>query len=325
VAIIGSGPGGLSAAGELAGLGHEVTVFEALHTPGGVLVYGIPGFRLPNEIVDREVARLEALGVRFECDAVIGRTCTLDELRSSHDAVFVSVGAGLPVFLGVPGEGLKGVCSANEYLTRVNLMGAHAFPAAGTPVLRGRRTIVVGGGNVALDAARTARRLGTEEVIVAYRRSRGEMPARAEEISHAEEEGNRFEVLVAPVAVEGDAQGWVSGLRCVRMELGEPDGSGRRRPVPVEGSEHVISGDLVIVAIGNRPNPLLTGTCPGLELGPSGEVLVDERGMTSLAGVYAGGDIVRGSATVILAMGDGKRAAHAIDEHLTTRRSDDER
>jgi glutamate synthase (NADPH/NADH) small chain len=322
VAIVGSGPGGLTAAGELATLGHEATVFEALHEPGGVLVYGIPEFRLPNEIVAREVARLEGLGVRFECDTVVGRTCTLDELRSGFDAVFLGVGAGLPMFLGVPGEGLKGVCSANEYLTRVNLMGAPAFPDAGTPVLRGRRTVVVGGGNVALDAVRTSRRLGAEEAIVAYRRTRAEMPARAEEVTHAEEEGIRFEMLVAPVAVEGDADGWVSGLRCVRMELGEPDASGRRRPVPVEGTDHVIPCDLLIVAIGNRANPLLTGTCPGLGLGPSGNVVVDGRGMTSLDGVFAGGDIVRGSATVILAMGDGKRAAHAIDDYLPTRRRD---
>jgi glutamate synthase (NADPH) small chain len=318
VAIVGSGPGGLTAAGELAGLGHEVTVYEALHLPGGVLVYGIPEFRLPNEIVAHEVARLEDLAVRFECNAVIGRTYTLDELRGGFDAVFVAVGAGLPVFLDIPGEGLKGVYSANEYLTRVNLMQAYAFPEADTPVLHGRRVVVVGAGNVALDAVRTARRLGADEAILAYRRTRAEMPARAEEIRHAEEEGIRFEMLVAPVAVHGDADRWVTGLECIRMELGEPDASGRRRPVPVEGTEHVISCDTVVAALGTRANPLLTATCPDLELGPLGNVVIDERGMTSLRGVFAGGDIVRGSATVILAMSDGKRAAHAIDDYLAT-------
>jgi glutamate synthase (NADPH/NADH) small chain len=316
VAVVGSGPGGLTAAGELAGLGHAVTVYEALHLPGGVLVYGIPEFRLPNDIVAGEVTRLEQLGVRFELNAVIGRTYTLDELRAGYDAVFLAVGAGLPVFLDIPGEGLKGVYSANEYLTRVNLMQADAFPGADTPVLHGRRVVVVGGGNVAVDAVRTARRLGADEAIIAYRRSRAEMPARAEEVRHAEDEGVRFEMLVAPVAVHGDADRWVTGLECVRMELGEPDPSGRRRPVPVPGSGHVLPCDTVVAAIGTRANPLLTATCPELEVGPSGNVVVDEQGMTNLPGVFAGGDIVRGSATVILAMGDGKRAAHAIDDHL---------
>jgi glutamate synthase (NADPH/NADH) small chain len=316
VAIVGSGPGGLTAAGELAGLGHEVTVYEALHVPGGVLVYGIPEFRLPNEIVAHEVARLEQLGVRFECNTVIGRTRSLDELRREFDAVFVGVGAGLPLFLDIPGEGLKGVYSANEYLARVNLMRAYAFPDADTPVLHGRRVVVVGGGNVALDAVRTARRLGADEAILAYRRTRVEMPARAEEVRHAAEEGVRFEMLVAPVAVHGDGDRWVTGLECVHMELGEPDDSGRLRPVPLEGSEHVIPCDIVVVAIGTGANPLLTATCSDLELGPSGHVVVDDRDMTSVPGVFAGGDIVRGSATVILAMGDGKRAAHAIDGYL---------
>jgi glutamate synthase (NADPH) small chain len=316
VAVVGSGPGGLTAAGELAGLGHAVTVYEALHLAGGVLVYGIPEFRLPNDVVADEVARLEQLGVRFELNAVIGRTYTLDELRAGYDAVFLAVGAGLPVFLGIPGEGLKGVYSANEYLTRVNLMHAQAFPDADTPVLRGRRVVVVGGGNVAVDAVRTARRLGADEAIIAYRRSRAEMPARAEEVRHAEDEGIRFEMLVAPVAVHGDDDRWVTGLECVRMQLGAPDPSGRRRPVPVPGSEHVIPCDTIVAAIGTRANPLLTATCPDLGVGPSGNVVVDEQGMTNLPGVFAGGDIVRGSATVILAMGDGKRAAHAIDDHL---------
>ena len=320
VAIVGSGPGGLTAAGELAAMGHDVTVFEALHAPGGVLIYGIPEFRLPKEIVAREVARLERLGVQVECNVVVGRTYTLDELRRDFDAVFVSVGAGLPLFMGIPGEGYKGVYTANEYLTRVNLMQAHAFPEADTPVFQGRRVVVVGGGNVALDAVRTARRLGAEEAILAYRRTRAEMPARAEEILHAEEEGIRFNLLVAPVAVEGDAQRWVQGLRCVRMELGEPDASGRRRPVPVTGSEHVIPCDTVVIAIGTRANPLLTSSCPDLTLTPAGTIAIDEDGMTNLPGVFAGGDIVRGSATVILAMGDGKRAAAAIDRYLSGRR-----
>ena len=316
VAIVGSGPGGLTAAGELAGLGHEVTVYEALHVPGGVLVYGIPEFRLPNEIVAQEVARLEHLGVHFECNTVVGRTYTLDELRGEFDAVFVAVGAGLPLFLDIPGEGLKGVYSANEYLTRVNLMQAYAFPEADTPVLHGHRVVVVGGGNVALDSVRTARRLGADEAILAYRRTRAEMPARAEEVRHAEEEGVRFEMLVSPIAVQGDDDRWVTGLECIRMELGEPDDSGRRRPVSLAGSEHVIGCDIVVVAIGTRANPLLAATCSDLALGPSGYVSVDDRGMTSVPGVFAGGDIVRGSATVILAMGDGKRAAHAIDDYL---------
>lgn len=316
VAIVGSGPGGLTAAGELARRGHRVTVYEALHTPGGVLAYGIPEFRLPNEIVAAEVARLEALGVRIECNVVVGRTYTLDELRTDHDAVFVSVGAGLPVFLDIPGEGLKGVYSANEYLTRVNLMQAYRFPDACTPVLQGRRVVVIGGGNVAVDAVRTARRLGADDAVIAYRRGRDELPARAEEVEHAEQEGVRFELLVAPVAVEGDADRWVTGLRCVRMALGEPDASGRRRPEPVPGSEHVIPCDTVVVAVGTRANPLLTASCPELALSPAGYIGVDADGMTNLPGVFAGGDIVRGSATVILAMGDGKRVAASIDRYL---------
>jgi glutamate synthase (NADPH/NADH) small chain len=282
-----------------------------------VLVYGIPEFRLPKEIVAREVARLEDLGVRVECNAVIGKTYTVEDLRGRFDAVFIAVGAGLPMFMGVPGESLKGVYTANEYLTRVNLMAAHSSNAD-TPVLRGERVVVVGGGNVAMDAVRTARRLGAHEAVIAYRRGRDEMPARQEEIRHAEEEGVRFELLVAPVAVEGDDERWVTGLRCVRMALGEPDSSGRRRPVPVEGSEHLIPCDVVVVAIGSGANPLLTSTCPGLALDERGHISVDEHGMTSLPGVFAGGDIVRGSATVILAMGDGKRVAADIDRYLTS-------
>lgn len=316
VAIVGAGPGGLTAAGELARRGHDVTIYEALHAPGGVLTYGIPEFRLPGRIVEDEVARLEALGVCIECNVIVGRTYGLDELRASFDAVFLAVGAGLPVFLGVPGEGLKGVYSANEYLTRVNLMRAYAFPDADTPVLHGRRVVVVGAGNVAFDAVRTARRLGAERATIAYRRGREEMPARDEEIAHAEEEGVDFELLVAPIAVEGDADRNVTGLRCVTMALGEPDASGRRRPVPVEGSERVIPCDTVVVAVGTRANPVLTAACPDLALNEWGYVATDDDGMTNLPGVYAGGDIVRGSATVILAMGDGKRIAAAIDEHL---------
>jgi glutamate synthase (NADPH) small chain len=319
VAVVGAGPGGLTAAGELAKRGHDVTVLEALHAPGGVLTYGIPEFRLPREIVDAEVERLERLGVQIECNIVVGKTYTLAELSDRFDAVFLSVGAGLPVFLGVPGEGLKGVYSANEYLTRVNLMEAYAFPDADTPTLRGRQVVVVGGGNVALDAVRTARRLGAERAVIAYRRGREEMPAREEEIRHALEEGIVLELLVSPVAIEGDAERRVTGLRCEAMRLGEPDGSGRRRPMPVEGSERTIPCDVVVVAVGTRANPLLTASCPELALTDRGYVATDEHGMTNLPGVFAGGDIVRGTATVILAMGDGKRIAGAIDGYLAGR------
>ncbi len=313
VAVVGSGPGGLTAAGELARLGHAVTVYEAFHTPGGVLVYGIPEFRLPKEIVDREVQRLQRNGVEIVCNAVIGRTITIQELRDTFDAVFIAVGAGLPVLLGVPGENLKGVYSANEYLTRVNLMGAWAFPSQGTPVLRGKKVVVVGGGNVAMDAVRTARRLGADDAVILYRRTREEMPARLEEVHHAEEEGIRFEMLSAPLSVRGDDKGWVAGLVCQRMRLTEPDASGRRRPEPIPGSDYEIPCDVVISAIGTKANPLLTGSCPELKLNKWGNIEVDATGMSSIPGVFAGGDIVRGAATVILAMGDGKTAAKAID------------
>jgi glutamate synthase (NADPH/NADH) small chain len=316
VAVVGSGPGGLTAAGELAKRGHSVTVFEALHKPGGVLVYGIPEFRLPKKIVEAEVARLEAWGVRIVCNTVIGRTYTLQELRAQFDAVFVANGAGLPVFMNVPGENLKGVYSANEYLTRVNLMAAYQFPRSDTPVLKGKRVATIGGGNVAMDSARTAKRLGAESSMIVYRRTLAEMPARAEEVHHAQEEGLEFELLVAPVEVLGDEKKWVTGLKCVRMQLGERDASGRARPVVIPGSEFVIPCEIVVVAIGTRANPLLTATCPELKLNKWGNIVVDERGMTSLPGVFAGGDIVRGAATVILAMGDGKRAAKAMDEYL---------
>ena len=316
IAVVGAGPGGLTAAGELARSGHAVTVFEALHKPGGVLVYGIPEFRLPKKIVEAEVARLEKAGVKIVCNTVVGRTYTLPELREQFDAVFIANGAGLPVFMNVPGENLKGVYSANEYLTRVNLMAAYQFPRADTPVLKGKRVATVGGGNVAMDSARTAKRLGADASIVVYRRTRKEMPARAEEIHHAEEEGLQFEFLVAPVEVLGNDKKWVTGLKCVRMTLGEPDASGRARPVVVPGSEFVIPCDVVVVAIGTRANPLLTATCPDLKLNRWGNIIVDSNGMTSLTGVFAGGDIVRGAATVILAMGDGKRAAKAISDYL---------
>jgi glutamate synthase (NADPH/NADH) small chain len=318
VAVVGSGPAGLTAAGELVRHGHEVTIYEALHKPGGVLVYGIPEFRLPKQIVKEEVARLEQAGVKIECNVVIGRTYTLPELRQRFDAIFIANGAGLPVFMNVPGENLKGVYSANEYLTRVNLMAAYQFPKAGTPVLAGQRVAVVGGGNVAMDAVRTGKRLGAERATIVYRRGKTEMPARIEEVHHAEQEGLEFEFLVAPLEVLGDERRWVRGLKCQRMELGEPDASGRRRPMPVPGSEFVVDCDTLVVAIGTRANPLLTATCPELKLNKWGNIEVDEHGMTNLPGVFAGGDIVRGAATVILAMGDGKRAAKALDAYLRT-------
>ncbi len=317
VVVVGSGPSGLTAAGELARRGHDVTIYEALHKPGGVLVYGIPEFRLPKKIVQQEVERLESMGVKIECNVIVGRTYTLPELRDRFDAVFIANGAGLPVFMNVPGENFKGVYSANEYLTRVNLMAAYQFPNADTPVLQGKRVAVIGGGNVAMDAVRTARRLGAEQAMIVYRRTREEMPARTEEVHHAEEEGIQFEMLTAPTEVIGNDKRWVTGLKCIRMKLGEPDASGRARPEPIPGSDFVLPCDIVIVAIGTRANPLLTATCPDLKLNKRGNILVDEDGMTSLPGVFAGGDIVRGAATVILAMGDGKKAAQAMDRWLS--------
>ncbi|MGB9623753.1 MAG: NADPH-dependent glutamate synthase [Phycisphaerae bacterium] len=320
VAIVGSGPAGLTAAGELARMGHAATVFEALHQPGGVLVYGIPEFRLPKEIVRSEVASLERLGVEIVCNVVIGQTYTIDDLLGElgYDAVFIANGAGLPLFLGIPGENLKGVYSANEYLTRSNLMKAYD-PTSDTPLLRAKQAVVVGGGNTAMDAVRTARRLGADPATLVYRRSRAEMPARAEEILHAEEEGVVFQFLTNPVEILGDEKGWVRGIRCQRMKLGEPDASGRARPVPIEGSEYDIPCQIVIEAIGTRANPLLTKTTPDLHVNKKGYIVVDENGMTSKPGVFAGGDIVRGAATVILAMGDGKRAAAAIDRYLKSK------
>jgi glutamate synthase (NADPH/NADH) small chain len=315
VAIVGSGPAGLTAAGELAKTGHKVTVFEAFHAPGGVLIYGIPEFRLPKDIVQKEVDRLKDLGVTIEVNAIVGKTWTLRELRQDFDAVFLAVGAGLPVFMDIPGEELKGVYSANEYLTRVNLMGAFREDTD-TPVLHGQKVVVVGGGNVAMDAVRTARRLGAKEAIIAYRRGKDELPARAEEVHHAEEEGVKFELMAAPTRIIGNEEGWVTGIECQMMELGEADASGRRRPAPIPDSEYVIDCDMVVVAIGTRSNPMLTSSEPDLKINEWGYLIVDEDGMTSVPGIFAGGDIVRGAATVILAMGDGKRAARAIEKYL---------
>lgn len=318
VAIVGSGPAGLACATDLAMAGHDVTVFEALHELGGVLVYGIPEFRLPKHIVSAEIGRLGRLGVRFETNVVIGKTTTLDELRDGFDAVFVGVGAGLPRFLGVPGEDLIGVYSANEFLTRVNLMRAYTADAE-TPLLDlYRRTVAVfGGGNTAMDAVRTARRLGAAPARILYRRTEEEMPARGEEVRHAQAEGVDIVELVAPIELVGDDDGWLCAVRLQRMELGEPDASGRRRPEPIPGSEFELPIDVAIVAIGNDPNPLLSRTDPGLELTSRGTLVADpETGRTPKTGVFAGGDIVTGGATVIQAMGAGRRAALSIDEYL---------
>jgi len=318
VACIGSGPAGITCAGQLAKLGYDVTVFEAFHKAGGVLVYGIPEFRMPKKIVSAEIRNLKALGVNIETNVIVGRTVTIPQLMNDEkfDAVFIAVGAGLPEFMNIPGENFKGVYSANEYLTRANLMEAYN-PESDTPIIRGKRVCVIGGGNTAMDAVRVSKRLGAAESIIVYRRSRKEMPARVEEVHHAEEETIRFEMLTAPLEVLGDKDGWVAGLKCIRMQLGEPDQSGRRRPVPIPGSEFVIDCDLVIVAIGIGANPLLTKTTPGLKLNKWGYIEADENLMTSIPGVFAGGDIVRGAATVILAMGDGKKAAQNIHKYLS--------
>lgn len=317
VAVVGSGPAGLTVAGDLILKGHEVTIFEALHKPGGVLIYGIPEFRLPKAIVQAEVNYLEKLGVKVECNCVIGRIETVDELLQEYDAVFLGLGAGLPQFLGIPGENFCGIYSANEYLTRSNLMKAYLFPEYDTPIARGKNVAVFGAGNVAMDAARTALRLGADIVRIVYRRSREEMPARIEEIHHAEEEGVQFYLLTAPTRFFGDDNGWVTGFECIKMELGEPDESGRRRPVPIKGSEFQLDCDLAVVAIGTGANPLLTTTTPGLDLNKRGYIVADpETGKTSKRGVWAGGDIVTGSATVILAMGAGRKAANSIHEYL---------
>jgi glutamate synthase (NADPH/NADH) small chain len=318
VAVIGAGPAGLTVAGELAKKGHQVTIFEALHLAGGVLVYGIPEFRLPKGILKAEVDYLEKLGVELKMNFVVGKTATLDDLRKDgYDAFFIGTGAGLPNFMRIPGENLIGVYSANEYLTRVNLMRAYDFPAYDTPVFRGKRVAVIGGGNVAMDSVRNAKRLGAELAAIIYRRSRHEMPAREEEVKHAEEEGIEFHFLTSPIRYLGDDHNKVRAMECLRMELGEPDSSGRRRPVPIEGSEFMTEVDMVVVAIGQSPNPLMAQTTPDLKVGKWGNLEVDWSTLaTSIPGVYAGGDIVRGGATVILAMGDGRLAASEIDKFL---------
>ena len=323
VAVIGSGPSGLTCAGDLAKLGYKVTVFEAFHTPGGVLVYGIPEFRLPKDIVAAEVNKLKELGVEVMTNMVIGKVLSVEELlnEEGYDAVFIGTGAGLPSFMKIEGESLNGVYSANEFLTRINLMKAYKFPEYDTPVYVGKNVVVVGGGNVAMDAARSAKRLGAENVYIVYRRSEEEMPARLEEVHHAKEEGIEFKLLNNPVKINGDENGWVDSVTCIKMELGEPDKSGRRRPVPVEGSEFDLDADVVVVAIGQTPNPLIKNTTPDLETNRYGCIVAkEETGETSKTGVYAGGDVVTGAATVILAMGAGKTAAASIDEYLSQRK-----
>ena len=317
VAVVGAGPGGLTAAGELARMGYEVTVFEALHLPGGVLTYGIPEFRLPKDIVMAEVNALKRLGVEVMMNTVIGKTLTIDELlEMGFEAVFIASGAGLPRFMGIPGESLKGVYSANEYLTRINLMKAYEENSL-TPIMRGRHVAVVGGGNVAMDAARCAMRLGAGDVSIVYRRGMKELPARQEEVHHAQEEGIAFHLLTNPVQILGDERGWVRGLQCIKMTLGEPDASGRRRPIELPGSEYELEADVVIMALGTSSNPLIRMTTPGLETDKWGGIVVNgPEGLTSREKVYAGGDVVTGSATVILAMGAGKDAAKAIDRMI---------
>ena len=319
IAIIGSGPAGLSCAADLIKSGHQVTLFEALHKPGGVLIYGIPEFRLPKAIVEKEVDYISKLGVKVVLNAVIGKLFTIDELFSEHgyDACFIATGAGLPMFMGIPGENLNGIYSANEFLTRANLMKAYLFPEYDTPIKKGRNVAVFGGGNVAMDSARVALRLGAEKVYLIYRRSEAEMPARKAEIHHAHEEGVQFMLLTNPTRLIDDGKGNVAAVECIKMELGEPDASGRRKPVPVKGSEFQIEIDVAIPAIGTRSNPLLTKTIPDLSLNKKGYIIADEEtGMTSKKGVFAGGDIITGSATVILAMGAGRNAARAINEYL---------
>ena len=319
VAVIGSGPAGLTCAGELARMGYSVTVFEAFHLPGGVLTYGIPEFRLPKAIVAREVANLEKMGVEIQLNMVIGKVLTIPELFDmGYESVFIGSGAGLPMFMKIPGESLVGVYSANEYLTRINLMTAYQ-PDRETPILHNRKVAVVGGGNVAMDAARCAKRLGAEVHIV-YRRSDAELPARAEEVHHAREEGIIFDLLTNPVSIQGDEKGHVESITCIRMELGEPDASGRRSPVPIQGSEFTMEADAVIMALGTSPNPMSYGGTPGLERTRKGCVAADEAGHTSVEGVFAGGDAATGAATVILAMGAGKHAAKAIDEYLKSKK-----
>ena len=317
VAIIGAGPAGLTAAGDLAKLGYKVTVYEALHVAGGVLMYGIPEFRLPKAIVQQEIDGLKKMGVDFECNMVIGKVLTIDELMGEYgyEAVFVGSGAGLPRFMGIPGESLKGVYSANEFLTRSNLMKAY-LPTSKTPIRTGKKVAVVGGGNVAMDAARSALRLGAETVYIVYRRGMAELPARKEEVEHAEEEGIIFKTLCNPVAIHPDEDGFVHSMTCIEMELGEPDASGRRSPVPIPGATETIDIDLAIVSVGVSPNPIVPSSIKGLELGRKGTIAVNDNMQSSIPTIFAGGDIVRGGATVILAMGDGRKAAAAMNEQL---------
>ena len=316
VVVVGSGPSGLTVAADLALLGHQVDMFEALHVAGGVLMYGIPEFRLPKAIVQGEVEYVKKLGVNLKLDYVIGINASMDELLESYDAIFLGTGAGLPWFLDIPGENFNNVYSANEFLTRCNLMKAYRYPEYATPIKMGRRVAVVGGGNVAMDSARCAVRLGAEKVMVIYRRSRAEMPARLEEMENAEEEGVEFHFLVAPSAMIGDGRKNVCGMECIRMELGEPDASGRRRPVPVKGSEYVVETDTVVVSLGTSPNPLIASTTPDLQVSKKGTIVVDENGKSSKARVWAGGDIISGGATVISAMGEARIAATAIHKYL---------
>lgn len=319
VAVVGSGPSGLTCAGDLAKKGYDVTVFEALHTAGGVLVYGIPEFRLPKAIVQKEVDNLRALGVKIETNMVIGRVLSIDELlEDGFEAVFVGTGAGLPRFMGIPGENLCGVYSANEFLTRINLMKAYRDGSA-TPIMHAKNVVVVGGGNVAMDAARCAKRLGAETVTIVYRRSETELPARAEEVEHAKEEGIEFRFLTNPTEILGNENSAVCGIRCVKMQLGEPDASGRRRATEIEGSEFAFETDCVIMSVGTSPNPLIKSTTEGLECTKWGGIVTNEDGLTSRTAVYAGGDAVTGAATVILAMGAGKTAAKAIDEYIQSK------
>jgi glutamate synthase (NADPH/NADH) small chain len=320
VAIVGSGPAGLTCAAELARKGYQVTIFEALHAVGGVLRYGIPEFRLPKEILDIETERIKALGVQIFTNFVVGRTATIDEFFGEwgFSAIFLATGAGTPTFLGIPGENFNGVYSANEFLTRVNLMGAYRFPDVDTPVRIGKEVAVIGGGNTAMDAVRTAKRLGAEHAYLIYRRSRQEMPARQEEIHHAEQEGVEFLLLTNPTRIVGDGKNWVAGIECQRMELGEPDDSGRRRPVAVKGSEFVVPIQTIVEAIGQKPNPIIQSTTPGLDTSKRGTVVTSETQATSRPGIFAGGDLARGGATVILAMRDGKNAAAAIHQYIET-------
>ncbi len=321
VAIVGSGPAGVSCAGDLAKMGYDVTIFEAFHTPGGVLMYGIPEFRLPKSLVQKEIETVKKLGVEIKTNMVIGKVFTLDKLmEEGYEAIFIGSGAGLPSFMNIEGENLNGVYSANEFLTRINLMKAYQFPNCDTPVRVGKSVAVVGGGNVAMDAARSAKRLGAENVYIVYRRSESEMPARLEEVHHAKEEGIVFKLLTNPTKIIGTEDGWVKGMECIEMELGEPDASGRRRPVAKKGSEHILEVETVVIAIGQSPNPLITSTTPGLATQKWGGIVAhEETGATSKIGVFAGGDAVTGAATVILAMGAGKKAAKAIDEYITNK------